>query len=302
MRQNAGLMPQELFGYPVVKQIGEGAASTVYVVRDPKSNSLYTLKHVVRKSERDDRFLEQVEAEYALGSKLQHQNVRGTVRLERKRKLFRTVELGLVLEFVDGRTLEEHPPTAVLAAVRIFAQVAIGLASMHAKGVVHADMKPNNVMLTAKTGIVKIIDLGQACAIGTVKKRIQGTPGFIAPEQAAREEITPLTDVYNFGATMYWALLGDLIPTAMPPKDDTQTKLYRGALDGKSIRLPVPPHERRTDIPAILSKTILDCVQPDPAKRVQLMAHLAGRLALIGDLIENPTTGMGPESDSVTNA
>ncbi len=293
-------MPQELFGYSIVKKIGEGAASTVYVVRDPNSNGLFTLKHVVRNSERDDRFLEQVEAEYALGSKVQHANVRSTVRLERKRKLFRTVELGLVLEFVDGLTLEEHPPKSVLTAVRIFAQVAIGLASMHAKGVVHADMKPNNVMLTAKTGLVKIIDLGQACPIGTVKKRIQGTPGFIAPEQATRDEITPLTDIYNFGATMYWALVNDLIPTAMPPKDDTQSKLYRGALDGKSIRLPIPPHERRTDIPAILSKTIMECVQPDPQKRVQLMAHLATRLTLIGDLIETPPDANATDSDSVT--
>ncbi len=293
-------MSQELFGYPIVKKLGEGAASTVYVVRDPDSNGLFTLKHVVRKSERDDRFLEQVEAEYTLGSKVQHANVRGTVRLERKRKLFRTVELGLVLEFVDGLTLEEHPPKSILASVRIFAQVAVGLASMHAKGVVHADMKPNNVMLTARTGLVKIIDLGQACPIGTVKKRIQGTPGFIAPEQATREEITPLTDIYNFGATMYWALISDLIPTAMPPKDDTQSKLYRGALDAKSIRLPVPPHERRSDVPPILSKTIMECVQPDPQKRVQLMAHLATRLTLIGDLIESPPPTNSTDSDSVT--
>ena len=295
-------MPQELFGYPIVKQLGEGAASTVYVVRDPASNNLYTLKHVIRKSERDDRFLEQVEAEYALGSKVQHANVRGTVRLERKRKFFRTVELGLLLEFVDGRTLEEHLPSSVLVATRIFAQVATGLASMHAKGVIHADMKPNNVMLTAKTGAVKIIDLGQACMFGTVKKRIQGTPGFIAPEQAMREEITSQTDVYNFGATMYWALMGELIPTAMPPKDDAQSKLYRGALDAKSIRLPTPPHERRADIPPMLSKTIMECVHPDPAKRVQLMAHLATRLTLIGDLIENPSAGPSADSDSMTSA
>ena len=117
-----------------------------------------------------------------------------------------------------------------------------------------------------------------------------------------REEITSQTDVYNFGATMYWALMGELIPTAMPPKDDAQSKLYRGALDAKSIRLPTPPHERRADIPPMLSKTIMECVHPDPAKRVQLMAHLATRLTLIGDLIENPSAGPSADSDSMTSA
>ena len=86
----------------------------------------------------------------------------------------------------------------------------------------HADIKPNNILIDDH-GIVKIIDLGQACAIGTVKKRIQGTPGYMAPEQAHRHEITPKTDIYNLGAMMYWTLVGEVIPTSMPPKRDNDS-------------------------------------------------------------------------------
>ena len=63
------------------------------------------------------------------------------------------------------------------------------------------------------TGEVKVIDFGQSCRIGTVKERIQGTPDYIAPEQVARRPITSQTDVFNLGATLYWALTGQDIPT-----------------------------------------------------------------------------------------
>lgn len=89
------------------------------------------------------------------------------------------------------------------------------MAELHAVGYVHADMKPNNIVMTV-TGDIRIIDLGQACKIGTIKERIQGTPDYIAPEQVHRREITPKTDIYNLGATMYWVLTQHHIPTAIP--------------------------------------------------------------------------------------
>ena len=69
--------------------------------------------------------------------------------------------------------------------------------------------------MVSPDGVVKIIDLGQSCAIGTVKPRIQGTPDYIAPEQVHRRAITPKTDIYNPGATMYAVLTGERVPTAL---------------------------------------------------------------------------------------
>jgi len=276
---------RELLGYKVLAKIGQGAASTIYAVQDPRSKQVYALKHVVKRSDKDDRFIEQCELEASIGAKLDHPNLRRIERIIRTRKLFRTVEVGLLMELVDAATLDRRLPTSAEEAVRIFAQVAHGLAHLHSRGFVHADMKPINVMVTEDRR-VKIIDLGQACEIGTIKKRIQGTPGYMAPEQAHREAITASTDIYNFGATLYWVLVGEVIPTALPPKDDNNS-LYSGAIDPDMVKLPVPPAQRLPDggrrgnsyaVPVALSDLIMECIQLRPDERVSSMEQVADRL------------------------
>jgi len=163
---------------------------------------------------------------------------------------------------------------------------------------VHADIKPNNVLVT-EAGKVKIIDLGQACAIGTIKKRIQGTPGYMAPEQAHRNEITPRTDIYNLGAMMYWVLVGEVIPTAMPPKN-TNDSLVGGAVDADKVELPIAPHDRNPRIHSLLSKQIMDCVQPDPNKRPESMTVVVNRLELIRDVLKEPLASSAPTVDGST--
>ncbi|MDZ4755581.1 MAG: serine/threonine-protein kinase [Phycisphaerae bacterium] len=287
-------MTTDLFGYKILARIGQGAASEIHLVQDMKTRQVWAMKHVVRRTEKDDRFIQQVEDEFAIGKRLNHPNLRATVDLFRKKKLFKTIEVGLLLEYVDAGSIDQRMPKNQLEATRIFAQVARGLAHMHERGFVHADMKPTNVMIAE--GIVKIIDLGQACPIGTVKKRIQGTPGYMAPEQAHRAAITPATDVYNFGATMYWVLMGEVIPTAMPPKEE-QSGLYKGAIDEKRIPLPAAPHERNPGIHHLLSKQVMECIQLDVYARPQSMERVATRLELIADLIEHPVAARDFTSD-----
>lgn len=283
-------MSQELFGYSIVSRIGRGAASDLYLVRDPKRRETFTLKHVVRKTERDDRFLKQVDDEYAIGRKLDHPALRATKDLLRKRKLFRTVELGLLLEYVDGVSLDQRMPKSHAEAARIFAEVARGLAHMHERGFVHADLKPTNILMKSDRS-PKVIDLGQACPIGTVKERIQGTPGYMAPEQAHREAITPATDTYNFGATLYWTLTGELIPTALPPAEDRGNSLYRGAIDASLVPPPVAPHERNPAIHKRLSELVMMCVRTDPHERPHSMEMIARNLDLTAELLEAKEKG-----------
>jgi serine/threonine-protein kinase len=283
-------MAQELLGFSVVDRLGQGAASEVYLVRDPRTRERWTLKHVVKKTDRDERYLKQVEDEYAIGRKLDHPAIRGTKDLLRKRKLFRTVELGLLLEFVDGVSLDRRMPKTHAEAARLFAEVARGLEHLHQRGFVHADLKPTNILMTADRK-PKLIDLGQACAIGTVKERIQGTPGYMAPEQAHREAITPATDTYNFGATLYWVLTGELIPTALPPAEDRGDALYRGAIDASRVRPPVSPHERNPAIHPRLSELVMMCVRTDPHERPHSMAMIAKNLDLTAELLEAKEKG-----------
>ena len=277
---------RQIAGYRVLAKVGSGAASELYAVQDPKTKQVWVLKHVLKTNERDQRFVEQVQTEYAVASKLDHPNVRKVHRFIKQRQRFKLTSVVLLMELVDAMTLDQRLPQSHAEAVRIFHQVAQGLAHMHSRGFAHADIKPNNV-LVSEDEAVKIIDLGQGCALNTVKKRIQGTPGYMAPEQAHRQAITAKTDIYNLGAMMYWVLVGEVIPTALPPKDDTAS-LYTGAVDADRVKAPVPPHEKDASIHPLLSKQILDCVRMHPDDRPESMAVVANRLELIGELLESP--------------
>lgn len=278
--------PKKIGNFTVLAKLGEGAASLLYAVQNPNSKQVSALKYVEKTGEKSQRFLDQVETEYAIGSKLEHGSIRKVRKLIKHRKLLKVTALSMIMELVDATTLDQKLPRNHGQAVDIFLQVASGLSHMHGRGYVHADIKPNNVLVT-EDGHVKIIDLGQACAIGTIKKRIQGTPGYMAPEQAHRGEITPKTDIYNLGAMMYWVLVGEVIPTSMPPKG-TNDRLVNSAVDADKVELPIAPHERNSRIHTLLSKQIMDCVQPNPNSRPDSMAVVVNRLELIRDVLNEP--------------
>jgi len=262
-------------GYTVLTELGRGAASVIYLVQDPKSKQIWALKHVVKDSPKDERFLEQTEREAEAAERLNHPAVRKVEKVLKVRKLLTVKEIFLVMEYVDGISVERKPPRTLVEALNIFKQTAQGLAHMHSRGWVHADMKPNNVVLQAD-GTIKIIDLGQSCASGTVKERIQGTPDYIAPEQVHRKPITPKTDIYNLGATMYWCLTGKHIPTALPKGESLVS-----SLDPEFIEKPKPVIELNPKVPQRLSDLIMECVEVDPDRRPDTMAKVADRLDLM---------------------
>lgn len=274
-------------GYRVLKEVGQGAASIIYLVQDPKTKHIWALKHVEKKDPKDQRFLDQAEAEYKIASELNHPSIRKIDRLiKKKANLISTKELFLVMEYVDGISEERQPPRTFTKAVDIFHQVASALAHMHDHGYVHADMKPNNIMVAGE--VAKIIDLGQSCKIGTVKERIQGTPDYIAPEQVHRRAITPKTDIYNLGATMYWTFTRRHIPTALAKSD-----ALVGSLEDHLIEKPKPVNELNPRVHPRLAELIMQCVEIDPDKRPESMAVVADRLNLILGILraraaENP--------------
>ena len=283
---SAKLFADELFGYKIVAYLGEGARSKLYAVKDRDSGDTYALKHVVfdeSRGDKDDRFLKQVENEYNTLRHLSHSAIRRAITLKRERPLVQVTEVGLVLEMIDTATLEEEPPQNLRDYVRTFAEVAEGLAHVHLKGYAHADMKTGNIMMPGERGALatsKIIDFGQSCAIGTVKTRTQGSPGYMAPEQAAKEAITERTDVYNFGATMYRALVHDYAQTVLVPGT---TK----ARSPEAVPATVAPAERVAGLNGDLSDLVMECLALQIERRPRSMGKIAERLRELEHTVAN---------------
>lgn len=271
----------DLFGYKVIAFIGEGARSKLYAVKDRASGETYALKHVLydeRMGDKDDRFLQQVITEHNTLKELDHPAIRRTIALKRRTPLFDVVEVALVLEMIDSATLEEESPTQLKSYVKIFAEIAEGLAHIHEKGFVHADMKTGNIMLpptgAESSGTAKIIDLGQSCKDGVVKPRTQGSPGYMAPEQAAKDPITARTDVYNFGATMYRALVRDYAETVLIPGEKKPRK-------PEQVPATMPPADRVPGLDGDLSDLVMACLHLQPQRRLGSMAEVAKGLRAI---------------------
>ncbi len=284
---------QDVEGYRVLSEVGRGAESVIYLVQDPKTKQIWCLKHVHRGDAKDDRFLQQTICEFNVAEKLDHPNLRKVRKLAKRTKMFmQLTDVLLVMEYVDGRSMDLKPPKSFDEAINIFQQTASALHHMHERGFVHADMKPNNILITpgkADSGpLVKVIDLGQSCKTGTIKDRIQGTPDYIAPEQVHRRPITPKTDIYNLGATMYWALTGTKIPTALAKGDSLVSRIDDSLLPRPKVAMEVNPR-----IPAKMNELIMQCVEVDSADRPASMAYVVDRLELVRGIIRARNEGSG---------
>ena len=283
--QPAGLdLPKELFGFEVLDYLGQGARSDIYVVSHPESKQVYALKYVIRKTEKDDRFIEQLENEYEVGRQVNHPNLRRCIDLKVNRTLLRkATDAALIMELFDGMPLEVQPTNGVLETLDCFIQTAKGLDALHQLGYVHCDLKPNNI-LRAVDGTVKVIDLGQAAKAGTVKKRIQGTPDYISPEQVKLQPVTAKTDVYNFGATLYWALSGRNLPTLFTLEKGENSFLVDDQM--------ASPRDLNDQVPETLSNLVMECVKVNPAKRPE-MADVIRRLDIIEHVAKRNAQAQG---------
>jgi serine/threonine-protein kinase len=281
--QNVGgdPIPRRLFGYDVIDPLGEGAGSAIYVVSDPRTNQVYALKHVLRKTDKHARFIQQLQNEYEVSKQFSHKNLRKSVDMKlTKTWLGKVTEAALVMELFDGLPMDVHPPSTLLRAVDIFVQAAQGLEALHTAGFVHCDLKPNNI-LVGPDGAVKVIDFGQACKAGTVKERIQGTPDYIAPEQVKREAVTFRTDVFNFGATMYWALTGKKIPTLFTIKKDDTSFILHDKIE--------TPADLNREVPDPLSNLVMECIKTNPQRRPESMGAVLRRLEVIQHAVAKRT-------------
>ncbi|MDP6544471.1 MAG: serine/threonine-protein kinase [Phycisphaerae bacterium] len=271
-------------GHKIVRLLGNGARSTIWQVRQISTGKFFALKRVVKRERSDYRFIEQVEAEYTNAHRLDHPNLRKVYNLKRIRRWLAVSEVQLMMEYCGGDTVQNARPQSIPRVVEIFTTVASVLEHMNARGIIHADTKPNNILI-GDDGVVKVIDLGHSCALGTIKERIQGTPDFIAPEQVQRHPLDARTDVFNFGASLYWTLTGRAIPTALPQTDSIRMK-HEHVLH--------PICKLNPDVPPSLAKLVEDCIEPIPANRPGSMKDVLSRLGLVKLTLERNASDNDP--------
>jgi serine/threonine protein kinase len=259
----------------VLATLGSGAHSTILHVRREADGREYALKVVSIEGEDEKKYLDQARHEFRVAQMLDHPSLVKIYSLETESDwLFRVRKAKLLIEYVAGETLDRVQLLKMARLLRVLERVAAGLVHMHKQGVIHADIKPNNVML-GRGLAVKVIDYGLAWIKGEPKDRVQGTPEYMAPETATHKVINERTDIYNFGAMMYRLVTFRLPPSAVPGSLGFDKKAFKAAL--------TPVNELNPTAPKELCDLIHRCLSHDAHKRPERMSLVQGILDRLAD-------------------
>lgn len=269
--------------FQILGTLGAGAHSTILHIRCSEDGKQYALKVVPKTSKNDQKFLLQAQHEFHVGQRLNHPNLIKVHALEMPRDwLFRVQKVHLLIEYVNGHTLDTITGLSVPCLVQVFAKVAAGLDHMHERGFFHADLKPGNIML-GRTGDVKIIDYGLSWIKGQPKDRVQGTPEYMAPEQIRKSTVNERTDIYNLGATMYRLVTCRLPPSPVPT---VNTGAVKSAAHMPEVK---PVGECNPSAPNALCELIHRCLEFSPLNRPKSMREVYGTLgSLVKGLVQKP--------------
>ncbi|MFC2141894.1 protein kinase [Acidobacteriota bacterium] len=248
--------------YQIIEELGKGGMGRVYKVLDKETKERIALKLIKPDIASDKKTIERFKNELTTARKIRHKNVCGMYYLgEDQSRPY------ITMEFVSGEDLKSsirrfgHLPTG--KAITITKQICEGLIEAHSLGVVHRDLKPNNIMIDDK-GNARIMDFGIARSLAekgiTGAGVMIGTPEYMSPEQAEAKEIDQRTDIYSLGVILYEMVTGQL-----PFEGDTPLAV---AMKHKG-EPPKDPQELNPQIPEDLSRVILRCLEKDKEDRFQ---------------------------------
>src|SRR6059058_2580870 len=257
--------------YELEELVGSGGMSSVYRAHDKLLERTVALKILHEQFTRDDAYVERFRREARAVAQLAHPNIVTVIdRGEQDGRQF------IVFEYVDGMNLKElldqEGPLDPREAIELALQVARGLSFAHENGLVHRDVKPQNVLIDAD-GRAKVTDFGIAHALDvdgmTITGTIMGSSNYIAPEQARGEPVDEQSDIYSLGCVLYELLTGEV------PFDGDNFV----AVAMRHVNDPVPTvGEVRPDVPPHLDWAIQRAMAKDPGDRFDSMADFAAEL------------------------
>src|SRR5262245_39938296 len=266
--------------YVLQDRLGEGGMGQVYKARHRKMSRNVALKIIRRERFNNPEAVRRFEKEAMAVAKLSHPNIV---------LAFDFNQVGdthfLAMEYIDGtdlaRLIKEKGPVRVPEACEYIRQTALGLQHAHEHGLIHRDIKPQNLLLSGKPGappVVKVLDLGLARLIDgadadagiTQEHVVVGTPDFIAPEQARNSRLADIrSDLYSLGCTFYFLLTG-----RVPFPEGTATeRLLKHQLDEA-----VPVETLRPEVPPDVASVVRKLMAKKPEDRHQTPGELAAAL------------------------
>ncbi|HEY2208867.1 MAG TPA: protein kinase [Gaiellaceae bacterium] len=269
--------------YELEELVGSGGMSTVFRARDLQLDRLVAIKILHERYVEDPEYVERFRREARAVAKLSHPNI--VTVIDRGDDGGRQY---IVFEHVEGENLKElvtrTGPMSPRRALELVIPVADGLAFAHEHGLVHRDVKPQNVLLSSE-GEVKVTDFGIARSLDvehgvTQTGTVLGTSEYLAPEQASGEPVSPATDEYSLGVVL-WELLTGEVPF-------TGENFVAVAL--RHVNEP-PPRllDRRPDLSPRLAAAVERALAKDPARRFPSMSALAAELrACLAELDAGP--------------
>lgn len=254
--------------FDIVRQLGQGAMATVYLAKDRALGVPVAVKVLRPGKAADETARRRFEREArAAASLADHPN---TVAVTRFGRLPDQTPY-LVMQYVKGRTMEERLKAegrlSISEAVKVLEEVASALALAHAKGIIHRDIRPGNVLWDAEKGRARLTDFGIAAVIDptgpettrlTKTGQLLGDPHYLSPEQLMDGQATELTDMYLFGVLGY-----ELLSGRGPYDARTATDWIKAHLQAE----PKDLRELRPDVPAPVAELLLRCLAREPLHR-----------------------------------
>ena len=251
--------------YRIERELGRGGMGAVYLARDLRLDRPVALKVLPSEFAVMPALRERFLRETRTAAGFSHPNIVPVYAIEEDDDL-----LAYAMGFVEGETLAERVRRAgaltVRETVKLLQDVAYALAYAHGRGVVHRDIKPDNIMIERATGRALVMDFGIARAITAAAPaagltrvgEVVGTPEYMSPEQATGESVDGRSDLYSLGLTAYFALTGKAAMSG-----DTTARIL-----ARQISEALPPMiTARPDLPAALADAIDRCVAKDPGAR-----------------------------------